>query len=621
VPGGFLAFAYATILGLLLAGLIFAVFASRTESRPGPIFAFGLLTAFLAATIPFSIIFNDARDVDTYSFAFSAHSLLARGAFIAWIFYLHALTDFTLNWWPRLMYGFEFVRTLAIAAHLDTPYFLSIRGIERVPAIFGDVITHAVAEPTPLHALMVIGPVLHWGYTIAAIVTLSRMGRRRLALYLGVPFLVVLALVFVDNLADSLRLSTMYFTELAFPLVIFALAASLMEWVLAGQRARVTVVEQEAQIARVLDSITDAVVACDRSWRILRMNPIARSLASNDLVIGSHFWESFHLVDPETHEPPTITSIAETPRDLVADFGGESRLFHVTARAIDGPSREPLGHVVVMHDITDRARRERLNRRNEKMRALGELAGGVAHDFNNYLTAIGASARMLERRGDDRSAREAISARIGEAVTQATALTRRLLDYSRESEEFEPFMNETVSINEVVERTADLIRSLVGRRIEVITLLGAEQDRVRGSVQELQVALLNLAKNSADAIDGEGFIRIATADMESADHGPGVAISFEDSGTGIAAGDLERIFEPFFTTKPIGEGTGFGLPSVHRIVTSHSGTIEVESEPGVGTTFTLTFPRLSTPARRTRTSTIGGSAATARPPQDTARPT
>jgi signal transduction histidine kinase len=620
VPSGFIALVHAAVLGLLLAGLAFALFTAKAERTPGPIFAFGLLSAFLAVSIPFTLVYNDANDVETYVFAFSAHSLLTRGAFIAWIFYLHALTNFTLKWSPRFMYAFEAFRTVAMVTHLDTPYFMEIRGIERVAVLFGDTVTMAIAEPGPFHILSVIAPVLHGAYTVVALVALSKLGRRRIAILLGIPFLLALSLVFFDNVADSLQLSTIYISEFAFPLVIFALAASLMEWVLAGERARETVVEQEAQIVHVLDSIADGVVTCDRHGRIVRMNSLARALTDEVPEGTPRFVDCFRIQDPETLDEPSISSLIHRARDLLIHTGSEARLVHVTAGEVMGSSLEPVGYVIVMHDVTDRARRERVNRRSEKMRALGELAGGVAHDFNNYLAAIGASARMLERRGDDPSARALVSTRIAEAVAQASSLTRRLLDFSHESESADASLTTVVAVNDVVEGAADMIRSMVGSRIDVVVQLTARGDRIQGNAHDLQLALLNLGKNAADAIDDQGVIRIVTADVEDVDGAPGVSISVEDSGEGIAPQNVDRIFEPFFTTKPVGRGTGFGLPSVHRIVTDHGGTIEVESALGSGTTFTLTLPRLPTEDARERLRRSRRSKRTAPRRSDTARP-
>lgn len=595
VPDGFIALLHSLVLGCLLVALVFSAFAAKAERRPGPIYAFCLLASFTAATIPFALVYNDAQELTTFHFAYSAHSFLSRGAFIAWIFYLHALTDYSLRWSPRVMYAFEALRTVVFAAHPDAPYLQRLVGLLRMPGPFDDAVTLPLTEPIPWHVLQIIGSVMHLGYAAITLFVLVRIGRRRLAALLGLPFLLVLSLILVDNIRDSLALETIYLSELAFPLVVLALAASLAEWVLAGQRAREKIVEREAQLGRVLDSIVDGVVLCDRDWRVIRVNPIARELAASPIVGEPLLLDVFRLADARTGEAPHLEGLLEAPRDLVDRVRGENRLLRVSAGKVSGVFGRHVGYVVVIHDLTERAQRERQSRIDEKMRAIGELAGGIAHDYNNYLAAIGASARLLERRGDDPRARELVLKRIEEAVDQASSLTRRLLHFSRDEPQELASEREVVSLNQVVEGATEIFRSMLGRGIEVTLHLKARRDRILGDVGELQSVLLNIGKNAAYAIGESGSIRISTEEVQTRDGRPAVSIAISDTGAGIPPEDLDRIFEPFFSTKPDSEGSGLGLSSVHRIVKAHGGTIEVQSRVGSGTTFTLVFPLVEDP--------------------------
>jgi signal transduction histidine kinase/CheY-like chemotaxis protein len=238
---------------------------------------------------------------------------------------------------------------------------------------------------------------------------------------------------------------------------------------------------------------------------------------------------------------------------------------------------------------SERRRRdlERELSRAKRMESLGQLAGGLAHDFNNMLTGIIGHAELvaLKSAGNEEISRHAqLILGTGERAAQ---LTRQLLTFSRKRER----VVEPVSVDRLVENVVAILEPTIDRRIQLVLALDAHPDLVDGDAALLESALLNLGINARDAITGSGVIRFSTVRIDAGDPPlPSIRIRVSDTGTGIPASDLDRIFEPYFTTKGVGKGTGLGLAAVYGTVRDHGGTVEVESTPGAGTGFTITLP-------------------------------
>jgi two-component system, cell cycle sensor histidine kinase and response regulator CckA len=265
--------------------------------------------------------------------------------------------------------------------------------------------------------------------------------------------------------------------------------------------------------------------------------------------------------------------------------------FAVSAiRGADGRVVHLLGQA---EDISARREAEDRLRQAERLEALGRLAGGVAHEFNNLLAVIGGFARhALERAGSEPLRRDL--SEIVDASERAAEISRQLLAFSRD----EPSRPTLLGANEVVRAMEPMLQRLIREDIEVAVALAEGLPAVRADRAQLERAILNLAVNARDAIHGEGHIEIATRQIEVEDLPPApqlgrgsyVAISVSDTGTGIDADARERLFDPFFTTKEQGEGTGLGLSIVYGIVEELGGAVLVESEPGQGSTFTMFIP-------------------------------
>jgi signal transduction histidine kinase len=258
-------------------------------------------------------------------------------------------------------------------------------------------------------------------------------------------------------------------------------------------------------------------------------------------------------------------------------------------------------HIAAIAIDRDRAdaklrRHEEQLRQAQKMEAVGRLAGGVAHDFNNILSVVlGASAAILDDLGPCAPLRSEIEA-IHQAGERAGALTRQLLAFSRQ----QILAPRVVDLGEVVAGMEPLLRRLVGEDIAIAVERPATPAPVLADRGQLEQVLVNLVVNARDAMPAGGALTIETAlpiESERAAERPAIArgqhvvLAVTDSGRGMDEATRARIFEPFFTTKEGGKGTGLGLSTVYGIVSQSGGHVSVESAPGAGTTFTLHFPR------------------------------
>jgi nitrogen-specific signal transduction histidine kinase len=256
-----------------------------------------------------------------------------------------------------------------------------------------------------------------------------------------------------------------------------------------------------------------------------------------------------------------------------------------------------IGAVPEAVDVTERRHSEEALRQSQKMEAIGQLTGGVAHDFNNLLTIIRSATDFLRRRELPEERRRRYIDAISETVERASKLTGQLLAFARR----QPLKPQTFDVGTQVEAITQLIRPLVGGRIRIDVEIDDPDCHAVADIAQFETALMNLAVNSRDAMNGEGSIairvtragRIPPLREQPGRAGEFVAISMQDTGTGIAADMLDKIFEPFFTTKEIGKGTGLGLSQAFGFARQSGGDIGVASTLGHGATFTFYLPRVA----------------------------
>jgi PAS domain S-box-containing protein len=267
--------------------------------------------------------------------------------------------------------------------------------------------------------------------------------------------------------------------------------------------------------------------------------------------------------------------------------------------------RDAAGHVIrtmgTIEDITERKRLEAQFLQAQKMEAIGKLAGGVAHDFNNILAAIRLHAELgLAAMDRPKEVQEGLE-QIRQSAERAANLTRQLLLFSRK----QVMQPRDLDLNEVVANMTKMLQRIIGENVRLELHLHAGALMTRADAAMLDQALMNLVVNAGDAMPEGGRLLIETAEKQldigpllPPDAAPGryVLLSVSDSGCGISPEVLPHVFEPFFTTKPAGKGTGLGLATVFGVVKQHQGWIKVDSQPGHGTTFQICLPASNAPA-------------------------
>jgi PAS domain S-box-containing protein len=359
----------------------------------------------------------------------------------------------------------------------------------------------------------------------------------------------------------------------------------------------------------------------DRLWRISQDVMAAASLATGRFItVNPAFTETFGWSEREATSVPFIDLVYPDDKDDVTRnlevLASGSPLVRYETRAMhkDGSHRwvswtlVPEGELIygVARDITAEKRQaealrqvEEALRQSQKMEAVGQLTGGLAHDFNNMLAGVAGHLDLMKLRlkmGQSADLPQRIDAALG--VTQrAAALTHRLLAFSRR-QALDP---KPTRVNELVGSMTDLICRTAGPAIKVETDLQAALWMTFCDPNQLESALLNLANNARDAMPDGGTLRIAAAnttlDADNAAMYPGlrpgdyITVSVSDNGAGITPDVLARAFDPFFTTKPMGQGTGLGLSMVYGFATQSGGHVQILSQAGNGTTVRLTLPR------------------------------
>ena len=365
-----------------------------------------------------------------------------------------------------------------------------------------------------------------------------------------------------------------------------------------GQRAA------EVRFARFFNSTPLAIATLDGSSRILRSNPSFLRLfgarARGDA--GLRMLDFVAPGDKARVEQILAGVMAGQADPSALDVGlsvegGRSARLWLSPVSDSDPGTDGERAVLYALDTTEQRLLEQQFAQAQKMQAIGQLAGGVAHDFNNVLQAIiGYSDLLLaNHRPTDPSFQDIMQ--IKQNANRAASLVRQLLAFSRR----QTLRPEVVKLGDTLSDLSLLLKRLLGERIQLELRQGRDLWFVRADVNQLEQVIINLAVNARDAMPDGGTVMIATENVEEADArrldlagmpaADYVRIGVRDTGTGIAPDVLDKIFEPFFTTKELGKGTGLGLSTVFGIVKQSGGFIYVDSTVGKGTTFSIYLPR------------------------------
>jgi len=330
-------------------------------------------------------------------------------------------------------------------------------------------------------------------------------------------------------------------------------------------------------------------------YRFLAVNPAFERLTGlrREDVVGRTVREVMPDVEPSWIKRYGDVALTGDPAYFQDRSASLKRHFEVAAF-----QTEPGGFAAIFRDVTEEKQLQQQLIQAQKMEAVGRLAGGVAHDFNNVLTTIMASAHLLGADDEDADMRTELVGEIVSAATRATGLTRQLLAFSRKAVS-EPAV---LDLGRQVHEFQTMAQRLVGEDIGISVETHAELPWVCLDPTHVEQILLNLVVNARDAMPRGGKLTIEVSDVyldSTYAHlhvdvvpGPYVLLAVSDSGVGMDAETASRVFEPFFTTKPEGKGTGLGLSTVYGIVKQGGGTAAVYSEPGVGTVFKVYLPRV-----------------------------
>jgi PAS domain S-box-containing protein len=360
--------------------------------------------------------------------------------------------------------------------------------------------------------------------------------------------------------------------------------------------------EYRSRLASIVDSSEDAILSKDLTGIVMSWNRGAERMYGYPAkeVVGKHISILApsgrsdevskilqKIVDGETVDHYESVRVTKDGRPLDVSL---------SVSPLTNAIGEVVGASVIARDITSQKRAEAQMRQSQKMEAIGRLAGGVAHDFNNVLGIINACAEFLRDRIDSAAEASLYVDNIRNAIERGTALTRQLLTFSRTS----AIQPQILDLNDRLKDIGKLLRPLLGDDIEVLIVSRSISAVIEADPGQLDQVVVNLAVNARDAMPRGGKFILETgaaqfdeafaAQHQAMSAGKYVQLAVSDTGHGMDETTVSRIFEPFFTTKEPGKGTGLGLATVYGIVKQSAGHIFVYSEPGHGTTFKIYLP-------------------------------
>jgi len=451
---------------------------------------------------------------------------------------------------------------------------------------------------------------------MSSIIAATALGRTPAFIMLGLTsgsFLWVLFSVFSGdlvlgaNIAVYVQTKTAWFMALSgfiLPIIMLILGINemhllLKEFIKGKIKSSQEIEEKNVFLESLFASSDSFFIVIDEALKILQCNVACLKATgySNDEVIGKNFVSLFFLEEEYTKVSEEFSkNTIRNREDIWQTKDARILTINWNNSLIKSSDKNKQLWLVSGIDVSGQKLLEKKISHSEKMQSIGQLAGGVAHDFNNMLAGIVLSAELLGLHHEDEASKKYVAA-IMKASKQASQLTSKLLNFSRR----DSGVSELLDLNTLVTDSANLINLGITKNVKIKTELNEMPIIIRGNSSQIVNAILNLGINARDAMTNGGTITISSNLKKLEDDlflgfeddiEPGyyAEVVVADSGEGIAKENLDKIFEPFFTTKEMGKGTGLGLASVYGTVKNHKGTVRVYSEVGEGTVFRLYFP-------------------------------
>lgn len=365
---------------------------------------------------------------------------------------------------------------------------------------------------------------------------------------------------------------------------------------------------EKERLSVTLGSIADGVITTDVNGNVIMLNKVAEELTgwSNDSSKNLTLDVIFNIINTKSRvkfnnlveDVIKLDSLSEleTPISLISKDG---KIYNISIRAssILDKNNVFVGTVIIFSDISEKLRLQEQVLHDNKMEAIGQLTGGVAHDFNNTLSGIMGAAELLHKMGDDQPKTKKYIDMILNSAGRAAELTKKLLLFSRKGDQ----IISTIDVLRIINDTIALLKHTFDKNIKISIDNRSTNTKILGNESMLQNSFMNLAINSSHAIEDGGEITFKLENVildesycnaSSFNLIPGeyLKVDVKDSGYGMNTATLSHVFEPFFTTKDQSEGTGLGLSTVYGTIQDHNGAITVHSEVGSGTIFNLFFP-------------------------------
>jgi PAS domain S-box-containing protein len=385
-----------------------------------------------------------------------------------------------------------------------------------------------------------------------------------------------------------------------------------------SKRTQKALTQEIEERLRIFETSHDLIFVTDSKGSFIQVSPSAKAILGYDPaeMIGN---SAIHFIHPDDLQSTRNEMRAARLGKQLRNF--ETRYMHKDGKAVSlnwtGTWSEPVKrHFFIGRDLTEKQAAEAQLRHIQKMDAIGQLTGGVAHDFNNILTVITGTIGILEESVADKPELVAITRLIDEAAERGASLTKHLLAFARK----QPLQPREVDVNGLVLEAAKLLHPTLGEDVEITPLLAEDAWTALVDPSQLTTAVLNLALNARDAMPNGGKLALESSNIYLDENyasmhsevtpGHYVMVAVSDTGTGIPAALVERVFDPFFTTKEVGKGTGLGLSMVFGFVKQSGGHIKIYSEEGHGTSVKMYLPRATglnqTPAEAAISANIEG---------------